>query len=68
MKSNFAKVIVLCMAMVFVALLFWTSRSAAIPAFARKHGTSCTTCHVVPPKLNSFGVAFKNNGYRIPGG
>lgn len=67
MKSNFAKLIVLTMALVFVGLLFFNSRSSAIPAFARKYGTSCTTCHVVPPKLNSFGVAFKNNGYRIPG-
>lgn len=38
----------------------------AIPAFARRYQTSCTTCHVVVPKLNAFGVAFRNNGYRIP--
>ncbi len=53
----------------FVGLIswFWASRASAIPAFARRYGTSCTTCHVIPPKLNAFGVAFKNNGYRIPG-
>lgn len=38
----------------------------AIPAFARRYQTSCTTCHVVIPKLNAFGIAFRNNGYRIP--
>jgi hypothetical protein len=39
----------------------------AIPAFARKYGTSCLTCHVVYPKLNPFGEAFRRNGYRFPG-
>src|SRR5262245_25939748 len=37
-----------------------------LPIFARRYGTSCTTCHVMPPKLNAFGIAFRNNGYRIP--
>lgn len=52
-----------------VALLlacgYWSAASA-IPAFARRYGTSCTTCHVVIPKLNYFGNAFKMNGYRVP--
>jgi hypothetical protein len=39
----------------------------AIPAFARKYGTSCTTCHTVFPKLAPFGEAFRRNGYRFPG-
>lgn len=38
----------------------------AVPIFARKYGTACTTCHVLIPKLNAFGIAFRNNGYRIP--
>jgi hypothetical protein len=38
----------------------------AIPAFSRKYETSCITCHVAPPKLNAFGHAFKNRGYRMP--
>lgn len=47
---------------------FWTARRAlAIPPFVRKYeGTSCTTCHVLPPKLNAFGRAFRNLGYRMP--
>lgn len=52
--------------LVMVDLLFGAARASAIPAFARRYETACTTCHVVPPKLNSFGIAFKNNGYRIP--
>jgi hypothetical protein len=41
--------------------------ASAIPAFARKYGTSCLTCHVVYPKLNPFGEAFRRNGYLFPG-
>ena len=39
---------------------------SALPIFARRYETSCITCHVIPPKLNAFGVAFRNNGFRIP--
>ena len=39
----------------------------AVPAFSRKYKTSCQTCHVVFPKLNPFGEAFRLNGYRMPG-
>jgi len=39
----------------------------AVPSFARKYATSCLTCHVAPPKLNAFGRAFRNRGYRMPG-
>jgi hypothetical protein len=42
--------------------------SQAIPPFARKYATSCPTCHVVFPKLNAFGRAFRAHGYRIPQG
>jgi hypothetical protein len=38
----------------------------AVPAFARKYQTSCQTCHIVFPKLNAFGEAFRLNGYRMP--
>jgi len=43
------------------------NRANAIPAFARKYGTSCQTCHTVYPKLTPFGEAFRHNGYRFPG-
>jgi hypothetical protein len=38
----------------------------AIPAFARQYGTSCATCHVDFPKLNDFGKAFKDAGFKFP--
>jgi len=40
--------------------------SHAIPAFSRQYGTSCTTCHVDFPKLNDFGKAFKDAGFKFP--
>lgn len=39
----------------------------AIPAFARQVKQKCTYCHVAFPKLNEFGITFKNNGYRLQG-
>ncbi|MBI2089687.1 MAG: hypothetical protein HYT78_13275 [Deltaproteobacteria bacterium] len=51
----------------FFAMVF-TQEASAIPAFARKYKTSCLTCHVMPPKLNAFGEAFRLNGYQIPDG
>jgi hypothetical protein len=40
--------------------------AGAVPSFSRKYGTSCQTCHTVYPVLNSFGEAFRRNGYRFP--
>ena len=44
-----------------------STRAGAVPAFARKYKTSCTTCHTIFPKLNPFGEQFRRNGYRFPG-
>jgi len=51
-----------------VGLVIGPSSAEAIPAWSRKYQTGCTTCHTVFPKLNYFGKAFRNNGYRFPGG
>ena len=67
MKASIAKAMLVSVVLVAVCVLYMPRRASAIPAFARRYQTSCTTCHVLPPKLNAFGVAFKNNGYRIPG-
>src|SRR5690348_12031641 len=40
--------------------------AAAIPVFARKYGTSCSTCHNNFPELNDFGWAFYKNGFKFP--
>jgi hypothetical protein len=49
------------------AFVMYSERAIAVPSFARKYHTSCLTCHVAPPKLNAFGQAFRNLGYRMPG-
>jgi hypothetical protein len=38
----------------------------AIPAFARKFGVKCYSCHTIPPALNKTGYMFKRLGYRLP--
>jgi hypothetical protein len=54
--------------MLAAAVVLTTASSAsAVPAFARKYQTSCQTCHIVFPKLNAFGEAFRLRGYRLPG-
>lgn len=57
--------LVACAAVGVAGLL--ATPAMAIPAFARKYDTSCTTCHTVFPKLTPFGEAFRRNGYRFPG-
>ncbi|MBI3195455.1 MAG: hypothetical protein HYZ34_13470 [Ignavibacteriae bacterium] len=49
-------------------LVFFAEDSWSVPSFSRKYKTSCSTCHYAFPMLNGFGKAFKNNGYRYPGG
>lgn len=39
----------------------------AIPVFARKYGFNCTMCHSNFPRLNDFGVRYRQNGYQLPG-
>jgi hypothetical protein len=41
-------------------------KANAIPAFSRQYQTSCSTCHVDFPKLNDFGKAFKDAGFKFP--
>ena len=50
----------------FMLSLLLPSVSHAIPAFARMYGTSCSTCHIDFPKLNDFGKAFKDAGFKFP--
>ncbi len=40
-------------------------RVTAIPAFARKYGLPCSACHTAWPKLNNFGMTFRDNGYQL---
>jgi hypothetical protein len=48
-----------------VVLLASSSPALAIPAFARKTGMRCTSCHESWPVLNDFGRAYRDNGYQL---
>lgn len=57
-------VLILLFGVVAMSVLSY-SRASAIPAFARKYGVRCTTCHESWPVLNDFGRAFRDNGYQM---
>jgi hypothetical protein len=69
MKRTFRRDFLLFVATLAVAgsVVFVVPKGAeAIPAFSRQYGTSCSTCHVDFPKLNDFGRAFKDAGFKFP--
>ncbi len=63
-KLSFARVAVA--AGLLIAVQAAAPRASAIPAFARKYHTACSTCHNNWPELNDFGLAFKLNGFKFP--
>ena len=57
--------LLLTMAGVLGFLFTYVPDANAIPAFARKYDVACTMCHTAFPKLNDFGVNFRDNGYQM---
>ena len=57
-------IISLLVVLVFISILPQTAE--AIPAFARTHKLSCSTCHAPFPRLKEFGAEFAANGFTIP--
>ena len=58
------------LSLVYVAALIavvWSSErvSNAVPAFARQHEFSCTTCHKPFPRLKDYGEEFAGNAFII---
>lgn len=51
---------------VLTAIIGSVTPASAIPAFAHKYNVTCTTCHSDFPKLNDFGVRFRQEGYQLP--
>src|SRR6202521_931153 len=49
----------------FVFLFADVHPATALPAFARKYGMPCSSCHLGWPMLSPFGQAFKDNGYQM---
>jgi len=55
----------LYVAAVLGMFLSMCSPASALPAFARKYGMPCSSCHEAWPKLSPFGQQFKDNGYQM---
>jgi hypothetical protein len=66
LADKYTTVLVRIVFSTLLAILLMSEAAWALPIFARRYETSCMTCHVLIPKLNAFGIAFRNNGYRIP--
>jgi hypothetical protein len=62
-----AGVAVVAMAVIGASFLMATPAAQAIPAFARKYDLTCHACHTRPPRLNTYGERFLENGYQLPG-
>ena len=56
--------LVLALLMCSGALPLFVSPASAVPAFARRYGVACSTCHDAWPHLNPTGMSFKMSGYR----
>ncbi len=57
--------VIVVMLLVLATLLSVRQPAHAIPAFARKYGLPCSACHEAWPKLNDFGIAFRDRGYQL---
>ena len=51
--------------LLLVVILIDCRPANALPAFARKYGMPCSSCHEAWPKLSPFGQQFKDNGYQM---
>src|SRR6266481_2462293 len=65
-KGSLPAVVSSAILVIPISLLSVSGRSYAIPVFSRQYHTSCTTCHSDFPKLNDFGKAFKDAGFKFP--
>jgi Alginate export len=63
MNKRFVKTLPGLLAVAFIAVLFTSGTSHAVPAFARANKVECTTCHTIAPELNEYGEAFLKNSY-----
>lgn len=60
-----AVVSLFCALFVMSLLLVKPEPAKAIPGLARKYGLPCSACHEAWPKLNQFGITFRDNGYQL---
>lgn len=67
MRKRIIVAAVLCTLAGLVAAVLPPREASAVPSFSRTHGLKCTECHLAFPRLNQFGMEFKQRGYRLPG-
>jgi hypothetical protein len=65
-SGSFCKVLVAALGAFTMIWVLLMPEARAIPYFARKYETACSTCHKNFPELNDFGEAFKKNGWKFP--
>lgn len=65
MRGTFRRAFSLMGFLVLVFLFADVHSASALPAFARKYGMPCSSCHEAWPKLSPFGQSFKDNGYQM---
>ena len=63
MNRRGPKNILILLVIVGLSLFSFSTKSDAIPSFARQAGMDCATCHTVWPELTPFGRYFKLTGY-----
>jgi hypothetical protein len=63
---NTRKTLLTVLALALLAATLAPVDAGAIPAFARRHKLSCTTCHAPFPRLKPFGEEFAGNGFMLP--
>jgi len=59
------KPIIVGFTILLITVYAYSYKAEAIPAFARKYKTSCTTCHEAFPRFTTVGEAFRLNGYKF---
>lgn len=48
-----------------LSIMLVATSAEAIPAFSRKEGAACSSCHTAFPALNKMGRLYKTNGFRF---
>lgn len=51
---------------VSLVILVPPNPASAVPSFSRLHGLPCNECHSAFPRLNPFGMDYKQRGFRLP--
>ncbi|GJL53049.1 MAG: hypothetical protein NPIRA02_01810 [Nitrospirales bacterium] len=67
MRKFLVTALVLATISVGFTILSTPNPASAVPSFSRLHGLPCNECHSAFPRLNPFGMDYKQRGYRLPG-